>query len=539
MMLTYICKNCGRRIESPNSLAGETEICPDCRTSNTIPTPDRRGPTLDWINELFEEVDIDLLAEPEAHEFGEDEGDREVEGPTAILVESAGVENATAPVPQPTSPTECDEESIGTFPKVLLGTLGALGIAMGVYLIYTAVRRPESPNPPAPAPVAVKAKNDKPKAPAPATKPPSKPLAEKVPEPAGLGAFDEAERRRAARDAKLQALAIAGGKPLDRAATEELTKAWAAMDRKDWNAAEKILTSLRKTQKDNPFVWLALGYLNTQLGNHEIAVAMYKTGIALKPDYAKAHFNLGLAYLHLKRYTDAIAAYKTAIAFNPNYATAYYNMGITYGRLGRYTDAITAYKKAITIKPDYAEANYNMGVSYLHLKRYTDAIAAYKKAIAINPDYAGVYLCLGVVYERMERYADAVAAYKGAVEKNPTYPYTHIRLFLVRARMGRDGKADLAKFYRMQKDEGWVTPVLRMYLGEITPKECLAAAAHKDADIDKEQKCEAYYYVGKLYLMRGDNKSARYYFERCVATDMRNFLEYGGAKTELERLWKE
>ena len=64
----------------------------------------------------------------------------------------------------------------------------------------------------------------------------------------------------------------------------------------------------------------------------------------------------------LGKLEEAIEAYKKAIALKPDYAKAYYNMGVTLKDQGKLDEAIEANKKATTLKPDYAEAYYNMGV---------------------------------------------------------------------------------------------------------------------------------------------------------------------------------
>jgi lipoprotein NlpI len=77
-----------------------------------------------------------------------------------------------------------------------------------------------------------------------------------------------------------------------------------------------------------------------------------------------------------------------------------------------------------------------------------------------------------------------------------------------------------------------------MYLGEVTPEQCLAAASDKDPKRDKEMKCEAYFYVGQFYLIRGDKERASESFRRCIATGLTSYREYIYAQGELKRLGK-
>ena len=55
------------------------------------------------------------------------------------------------------------------------------------------------------------------------------------------------------------------------------------------------------------------------------------------------------------------------IRLKPDYATAYYNRGIAKDDLGQYFDAIADYDIAIRLKPDYATAYYNRGIVEEHI----------------------------------------------------------------------------------------------------------------------------------------------------------------------------
>jgi tetratricopeptide (TPR) repeat protein len=61
--------------------------------------------------------------------------------------------------------------------------------------------------------------------------------------------------------------------------------------------------------------------------------------------------------LHFKeqnKLEEAIEAYNKALAIKPDYANAYYNMGIALQEQNKLEEAIEAYNKALAIKPDYA-----------------------------------------------------------------------------------------------------------------------------------------------------------------------------------------
>jgi TPR repeat len=86
-----------------------------------------------------------------------------------------------------------------------------------------------------------------------------------------------------------------------------------------------------------------------------------------------------------------VASYDRAIEIKPDYADAYSNRGIALKDLKRFEEALASYDRAIEIQPDYAEAYSNRGVALQELKRVEEAVASYDRAIAIQPDYASAY----------------------------------------------------------------------------------------------------------------------------------------------------
>ena len=56
-------------------------------------------------------------------------------------------------------------------------------------------------------------------------------------------------------------------------------------------------------------------------------------------------------------------AFNNSISLKPDYADAYNNMGIALRDHGKLEESIEAYSKALSLKPDYADAYNNMGIA--------------------------------------------------------------------------------------------------------------------------------------------------------------------------------
>ena len=142
------------------------------------------------------------------------------------------------------------------------------------------------------------------------------------------------------------------------------------------------------------------------------AEVSYRQAITLKPDYAEAHYNLGVTLQQQSRIEEAEASLRQAIAFKPDLAGAHFNLGIILNELGRLEETITSYGQAITLKPDYAAAHNNLGVLLKELGRLDEAEVSLRKAIEFKPNYAEANLNLGLVLFSMSDYKNGLIQYE-------------------------------------------------------------------------------------------------------------------------------
>ncbi|MBM3262105.1 MAG: tetratricopeptide repeat protein [candidate division Zixibacteria bacterium] len=77
-----------------------------------------------------------------------------------------------------------------------------------------------------------------------------------------------------------------------------------------------------------------------------------ETAIKLRPDFPKAHFNLGVLQDIMHRYPEAIAAYEQAAALAPDAPAVHFRLGIARYRIGRMTEAQAAIRKYISLVTD-------------------------------------------------------------------------------------------------------------------------------------------------------------------------------------------
>jgi predicted O-linked N-acetylglucosamine transferase (SPINDLY family) len=124
------------------------------------------------------------------------------------------------------------------------------------------------------------------------------------------------------------------------------------------------------------------------LGRFDEAISVYQQALAINPDYAEAHNNLGLTLHALGQYNDAAATCRRAIFLQPNFAEAHDNLGNALYELGQFDEAIISYSRALTINPQFAEAHNNLGCALKDSMQFSKALNSYRAALQINPNYS-------------------------------------------------------------------------------------------------------------------------------------------------------
>ncbi len=165
--------------------------------------------------------------------------------------------------------------------------------------------------------------------------------------------------------------------------------------------AEKLAISITQEFPTHQLGWKALGAIFGQIGRTDEALNANQKAVALSPDDAEAHSNLGNTLQELERLDEAKASYNNAIALEPNFAEVHSNLGNTLKELGRLDEAEASYNRAITLKPDYADAHYNLGITLQELGRLNEAVPSYTRAIALKADYADAYVNLSLAIKNL------------------------------------------------------------------------------------------------------------------------------------------
>ena len=171
-----------------------------------------------------------------------------------------------------------------------------------------------------------------------------------------------------------------------------------------------------------------LGILFQELDQLDASIKHFKEALTIKLDFAEAHNNLGNALRELNQLDSAIKSYQKAIDIKPDYVEAHYSLGTTFQELNQLDDAVKSYKEVVTIQPDFAEMHNNLGVIFNELKQKDAALKSLEKAVAIKPDFEEAHNNLGNVLKELDQHDAALKSYKKAIAIKPDYAEAHNNL---------------------------------------------------------------------------------------------------------------
>lgn len=153
----------------------------------------------------------------------------------------------------------------------------------------------------------------------------------------------------------------------------------------------------------------------------EEKIRFYSQAIHLKPDYAVAFYNRGIARDDKDDLEGALADYNEAIRLKPDFADAFYNRGFARHDNGDLKNALADYTKAISLKPSFADAFYNRGLVLQAKGDLEGALADFNKAICLDPDYAGPFNNRGIARKAKGDLEGAIADYDEAIRLKSDY----------------------------------------------------------------------------------------------------------------------
>ena len=188
------------------------------------------------------------------------------------------------------------------------------------------------------------------------------------------------------------------------------------------------VNKLIKDFPDEPSLFNLRGACHQSTGELKKALKDFQESVTLNPQYAAAHYNLGVTFHQLGENNSAIKNYKRAIEIKHNYPDAHNNLGNIYLNLRMLDAALDHFEWAVALNPEYAEAHNNLGIVFMELGQYEKCIKSCERAVSLKADYALPHNNLGIAFQSLGLIDSAVKSYENAINIRERYATAHHNL---------------------------------------------------------------------------------------------------------------
>lgn len=141
------------------------------------------------------------------------------------------------------------------------------------------------------------------------------------------------------------------------------------------NESAKATTILDRLSQQplSPDALLLVGQVYGEMGNQPQALATFQKASQANPSLQRAHYDAGLAQLHLKQPASAASEFEAELKLNPDDAESQYQLGKTLLEQGKAKEAIPHLQAAAKLKPDLDDVHNQLQLAYRKVGRVADA----------------------------------------------------------------------------------------------------------------------------------------------------------------------
>jgi tetratricopeptide (TPR) repeat protein len=268
----------------------------------------------------------------------------------------------------------------------------------------------------------------------------------------------------------------------------------------------------------DPEYRLRIGHLFFQHRAMEQAHAIYQDVQKSDPDFEAAYLALAALSKVRKDTTETIRIYRAALERQSNFEEVKADLRLLYERSNRLDDAIALFQELMRRDSTNLGDKVQLG-QYLFMKK--DTLAAgewFEKIVAEHPQSERGYLALGALRRAQRDTSAALRVYEAALKINPLFLDARRRLRDLYAAQKRWSNA-IALYESLTNNDSTYVGARIEIINLLTQKGDTTQAIALGEELEKEhgEDWRVPLTLGRLYMVRDENRLARPCFERALA----------------------
>jgi tetratricopeptide (TPR) repeat protein len=293
----------------------------------------------------------------------------------------------------------------------------------------------------------------------------------------------------------------------------ELTRAEAAIEKRDYSGAETILHKFVEHEPASYVAWFDLGFVENALGKTDESISAYRKSVAVKADVFESNLNLGLqlaktGHSEAETFLRAATDLKPTSHADEGHYRAWLSLAQTIAK-AKPEEALAAFARAAALQPKEAEPHLSAGQLLEQENKFAEAEQEYKRALELDPRSSDAVIGLANIYMRGRRFPEAEDYLRKLLAVHADSAPIHIQLGRV---LAAEGKPDAAieelqagiKF--APADDAAQRDLADLYT--TAGKHVLAEAAYRELLVTHPNEAELHHGLGKALLWQKKSAEA-------------------------------
>lgn len=206
--------------------------------------------------------------------------------------------------------------------------------------------------------------------------------------------------------------------------------------------ADDVVRQLSERYPDSLDTLDVTAMLHARFGNVDEAIACWKRCLEIAPNFAEAHFRIGLIEHERGEDSEASIHFRRATEIDPSLSNYPVHWAKSLTNEGKLKDAADVLRADLARHPDSVASLTILADTYLQLKQQDKAKQSYEKVVRLAPDVTSAYYGLGTACaqlgetEAAKRYLERFKALKARDEQAHRNELKTEELGLARVRQG-------------------------------------------------------------------------------------------------------
>jgi tetratricopeptide (TPR) repeat protein len=183
-----------------------------------------------------------------------------------------------------------------------------------------------------------------------------------------------------------------------------------------YGEADDVLRKLVAVRPNDAGAHMQLGRILAIAGHNEDAIAELQTALRLAPDDADVQRDLAEVYVSADKFDEAETQYRSLSTARPKDAELHARLGQALMKQHKFPEAQQELLAAVQLKPDFGDAYDNLAIAANENKHYELAIKALEARAKFVPENPGSYFLRATTYDHLRDYKRAAENYHKFLE---------------------------------------------------------------------------------------------------------------------------